>query len=230
MVSLAVADWATGRWVDGFYDGLLELAGRHRTALAGGDLSRGATTICDIVVCGSVPAGQALRRDTAKPGDGIYVSGALGGSALGFETRKGAAFQRHLRPEPRLKLGLAVRGKLKASAAMDISDGLSIDLHRLCTASGAAAELDGDLPVWPGASLAHALHGGEDYELLFTLPASAKAPSRLAGLPITRIGTVIRGKAGMIRLGDGYLQPLGYDHFRPRASAARVKPDSKRSL
>jgi thiamine-monophosphate kinase len=230
LVSLAAPEWATSRWVDGFFGGLLEIAAQHRTALAGGDLSRSAKLMCDIVVCGSVPAGQALRRDGAKTGDGIYVSGALGGSALGLETGKGDAFRRHLRPEPRLKLGQALRAKLKATAAMDISDGLSIDLHRMCAASGVAAELDGDLPVWPGASLTHALHGGEDYELLFTLPARAKAPSQVAGLPITRIGTVVRGKAGEIRIGDGYLQPLGYDHFRPRASGARHRRDSQRLL
>lgn len=215
LVSLALPPWATNRWVDGFYDGLLKLGAQCKVPLAGGDVSRAEKLMCDIVVCGSVPAGKALRRDTAKPGDAIYVSGALGGSALGMETRKGSALRRHLRPEPQLKLGVALREKLHATAAMDLSDGLSIDLHRMCLASGVAAELNGDLPAWPGASLAHAIHGGEDYELLFAVPPGTRVPAQLAGQPLTRIGAIIRGKPGQIRIGDGYLQPLGYDHFRP---------------
>ncbi|MBL8226988.1 MAG: thiamine-phosphate kinase [Bryobacterales bacterium] len=214
LVSLAVPEWATDRWVNGFYDGLLKLAALHKTTLAGGDLSRADKLLCDIVVCGSVPLGKALRRDGAKTGDGIYVSGALGASALGLATGKGAAFRRHLRPEPRLKLGIALREKLHATAAMDLSDGLSLDLHRLCTASGVAADLNGDLPIWGGATPAQALHGGEDYELLFTVPSGVKVPSQISGIPLTRIGEVVRGKPGAMRIAGLHLHPLGHDHFR----------------
>jgi thiamine-monophosphate kinase len=215
LVSLALAEWTDERWVDGFYKGLLELARATKTALAGGDVARADKVMADIVVCGSAPAGTALRRSGAKPGDGIYVSGALGGSALGLESRKGRAWKKHLRPEPRLKLGAALRTRLGATSCMDLSDGLSIDLHRLCVESRVSAELDGDLPLFPGASVAQALHGGEDYELLFTLPAGTKAPRSIAGVPLTRIGTIRRGHVGRIKIEGFALQPLGSDHFRP---------------
>jgi thiamine-monophosphate kinase len=214
LVSLAVDAGAADEWVDAFYDGLLALAAEHKTALAGGDLARSAGPVtCDIVVCGSVPQGEALRRDGARPGDQIYVSGALGGSALGLEKGKGEAWKRHLRPDPRIKLGQALRGK--ATSCMDLSDGLSLDLHRLCSASNVSAELDGDLPVFEGASIPQALHGGEDYELLFTAPPAVKVPKTVAGVPITRIGVIRRGNAGRIKLDDFELLPLGYDHFSP---------------
>jgi len=214
LVSLAVDTDAADQWVDMFYDGLLALAAQHKTALAGGDLARSPGPItCDIVVCGSVPQGEALRRDGARAGDQIHVSGALGGSALGLEKPKGEAWKRHLRPEPRVKLGQALRGK--ATSCMDLSDGLSLDLHRLCAASNVSAELDGDLPVFQGASIPQALHGGEDYELLFTAPAAVKIPKIMAGVPITRIGVIRRGNPGRIKLDDFELLPLGYDHFSP---------------
>src|SRR5215469_5876358 len=105
LVSLALASWNDERWVDGFYRGLLQLAAREKTPLVGGDLGRSAKTTCDIVVCGAAPRGKWLRRDGAQNGDAIYVSGELGGSALGLEKGKGMARRRHLRPEPRLALG-----------------------------------------------------------------------------------------------------------------------------
>ncbi|MCS7025292.1 MAG: thiamine-phosphate kinase [Bryobacteraceae bacterium] len=221
LTSLALPGWATTRWAERFYDGLFELARLQKTVLVGGDLARAETIVCDVVVCGSVPEGQALRRDGARPGDAIYVSGLLGGSALGLAQRRGPAFRRHLRPEPRLKLGIALREKLKVTAAMDLSDGLSLDLHRLCVASGVAAELDGDLPLWPGATLDQALHGGEDYELLFTLSSSTRPPRQLAGVPLTRIGTIVGGRPGVVRLGGRELPLAGFDHFRnPQKPAA----------
>src|SRR5580704_14900599 len=103
LISLALAPWADSGWVDGFYRGLLRLARREKTVLAGCDLGRAAKVMCDIVVCGSVPRGRALRRDGARAGNGIYVSGALGGSALGLnqlgvKKRGDRAQRRHLRP------------------------------------------------------------------------------------------------------------------------------------
>ncbi len=213
LVSLCVPGWAGDKWVEQFFDGILRLASSTGTVLAGGDLSHGDRLACDVTVCGAVPRGTALRRDGARAGHEIYVSGVLGGSALGLQTSKGKAFQRHLRPEPRLALGQFLREKLRASAAMDLSDGLSLDLERLCLASGVEAEITAP-PRFPGASLEQALHGGEEYELLFAVPAGTKVPEHFDGLPLTRIGTFVRGReAGAIRLEGQILKVFGYDHF-----------------
>jgi thiamine-monophosphate kinase len=209
LLSLALAEWTDRKWTGAFYRGLLKLAGRTGTVLAGGDISHAEVVACDIVVCGSVPRGKALRRDGARPGDGIYVSGALGGSALGLETGRGGAWKKHSRPEPRLELGRALRGR--ATACMDLSDGISLDLHRLCLASRAAAELD-EVPVFTGATLEQALHGGEDYELLFTAPRPVRGAMR--------VGTIVRGKPGLVRFQGRRLEPIGYDHLQHRRRLA----------
>ena len=214
LLSLGLPDWADRRWIGQFYAGFLKLAAYARTVLAGGDLSRSEHAVCDIVVAGSVPNGRALRRDGARPGDGIYVSGHLGGSALGLATRQGRAWKRHTHPEPRLALGRYLRQKLRATAAMDLSDGLSLDLRRLCVASNVAAEIEAP-PVFPGATLEQALHGGEDYELLFTVRPGVRVPARFQDLPLTCIGVIRRGPPGRVRLSGQPLAPLGYDHFRP---------------
>jgi len=211
LVSLALAPWADERWLAGFYRGLLRLARREKATLAGGDLARAEKVTCDIVVCGAVPRGRALRRDGARAGDAIYVSGTLGGSALGLAKGAGKAWKRHTRPEPRLMLGQFIREKLHATAAMDLSDGLSLDLQRMCEASGLRAEIVIP-PIFPGATLPQALHGGEDYELLFTAPSRVKVPLEIAGVPITRIGVMRRGKAG-VALNGAPLEALGWDHF-----------------
>ncbi len=209
LLSLALAPWTDRKWIDRFYTGLLELADREGAPLAGGDLGRSGKLTCDIVVCGAVPRGKALRRDGARAGDSIYVSGRLGGSALGLATGSGAAWKRHLRPEPRLALGRFLRGR--ATAAMDLSDGLSLDLQRLCAASGVAAGIEAP-PRFPGATLDQALHGGEDYELLFT--ARGPVPPSYEGIPLTRIGAIRRGPPGAVLLDGSPLPALGYDHLR----------------
>ncbi len=192
LVSLALAPWTDDRWFAAFFRGLLALARKHGVTLAGGDLSHLSKVVCDVMVCGEVPKGKALRRGGAHPGDIIYVSGPLGG-------------WRH-RPhiEPRLALGRKLIGK--ATAAMDISDGLALDLHRLCLASKAAAALDREPPRLPGATLDQALHDGEDYELLYTAPGGLRVP----GHPI---GSIVEGKPGRITLLGKRLPPSGYDHF-----------------
>jgi thiamine-monophosphate kinase len=207
LLSLALASWADQRWIDGFYRGFLRLARRTGTTLAGGDLARADRTTCDVAVCGAVPRGKALRRDGARPGDGIYVSGRLGGAALGLATHRGAAWKKHSLPEPRLEFGRTLRGH--ASAAIDLSDGLSLDLHRLSLASGVSAVLEEAIPLFPGASLDQALHGGEDYELLFTARAEVEGA--------IRIGAIRKGRPGRVIFQGKTLAPMGYDHFRARA-------------
>jgi thiamine-monophosphate kinase len=195
LVSLALAPWTDNRWVSRFYAGMMRLAGRYRLSIAGGDLSHADQLTCDIVVCGSAPRGKALRRDGARAGDRIYVSGRLG-----------KPWQTYRRPAPRIEFGLKLRGR--ATAAMDLSDGLSIDLHRLCEASGVSAELE-NIPVVRGSTLEQALHGGEDYELLFTMPEGKAAPE--GSLPV---GRITRSKPGAVTLDGRRVPPLGYDHFR----------------
>lgn len=194
LVSLALAGWADDKWIAAFYRGLLNLANKHKTALAGGDLSHANQVVCDVMVCGSVGKGKALRRDGAQPGDIVYVSGRLGG------------WRHKPLPEPRLEFGRRLIGK--ATACMDISDGLSRDLHRLCVASNVAAALDA-IPIIKGASVEDALHAGEDYELLFTAPPEA----RVAGIAI---GVIKKGRPGTITYQGRRLPQLGYDHFHDR--------------
>lgn len=213
LLSLALGDWVDTRWVDGFYRGLLRLAESSGAALIGGDVARQPHVTCDIVVAGTVPRGKALRRDGARPGDAVYVSGTLGGSALGFATERGKAWARHKRPQPRLALGRFLRERLRATSAMDLSDGLSLDLRRLSLASGLHAEIAAP-PIFPGATLEQSLHGGEDYELLFTVAAHTAVPREFQGLPLTRIGTMRKGSPGTILLDGAPLPALGYDHLR----------------
>ena len=213
LLSLALGDWVDTRWVDGFYRGLLRLAESSGAALIGGDVARQPHVTCDIVVAGTVPRGKALRRDGARPGDAVYVSGTLGGSALGFATERGKAWARHKRPQPRLALGRFLRERLRATSAMDLSDGLSLDLRRLSLASGLHAEIAAP-PIFPGATLEQSLHGGEDYELLFTVAAHTAVPREFQGLPLTRIGTMRKGTPGAVELDGAPLPALGYDHLR----------------
>jgi thiamine-monophosphate kinase len=194
LVSIALAPWTDQRWIDGFYRGVHKLLRNVKASLAGGDLSHAEQLVCDVMVLGSIARGKALLRRGARAGDSIYVSGRLGG-------------WRHKRViQPRLDIGRKLVGK--ATACIDISDGLALDLHRLCVASGVSAELD-STPLLPGATLDQALHDGEDYELLYTAPPGVRVP----GL---RIGTIAKGKPGALRYGGRRLQPRGYDHVQER--------------
>jgi thiamine-monophosphate kinase len=220
-------------WVDRFYDGLLGLADAFRTPLAGGDLAESPVAVADIVLVGAVPAGQALRRSGARAGDAIYVTGSLGGAALGLEKlaasggkmRRGgrvpAVLRPHLYPQPRVHQGLALLRGGVVSAAMDLSDGLSIDLGRLCSESGVGAVVEAQrVPRATGVSWEQAIHGGEDYELLFTLRAGARAPRSVGGVPISLIGAITKRKAGQpaVWLANGNsrapLEAQGWEHFR----------------
>ena len=214
LVSLCVPKWADDEWLRRFFDELVAAASQAGAVLAGGDLSHADTLACDIVVCGGVPQGQSFLRSGAQPGDEVWVSGTLGGSALGLESGEGPAWHRHVNPEPRLQLARYLQnGVVRPTAAIDISDGLSLDLQRLCLASGVAAEIT-DPPLFPGATLAQALHGGEEYELLFTIPPGHNLPFQFQGLALTPIGIIKEGPPGQIRHNGLPLEPLGYDHFR----------------
>ena len=212
LVSLAVPAALSQGWVPRFYKGLLALAKKHKVTLAGGDLARFDKVIADVVCGGSVPRGKAILRSGAKVGDLIYVTGELGASAYGFRTQRGAAWRKHLRPEPLIDAGLALR-KLGVRAGMDVSDGLSLDLARLCAESKVSANITSDLPIAPGASLEDALNGGEDYQLLFTAPPKIKIPSLLASIPVGQIGTVSKGRPGQVLFNGRALPPKGFDHF-----------------
>jgi thiamine-monophosphate kinase len=211
LVSLALPA-ANQSFVPNFYKGLLALAGQHNISLAGGDLAQFPSVIADVMCCGTVPTGKAFLRCAAQPGDFIYVTGALGNSAKGFRTKRGSAWKQHRRPEPRIAAGIALR-RFGVRSAMDISDGLSLDLARLCTESNVSARLHAPLPIAPGATLDDALHGGEDYELLFTAPARKKLPPEIAGLRITKIGSIIPRQPVSITLDEQPLPPKGFDHF-----------------
>jgi thiamine-monophosphate kinase len=212
LVSLAVPGRLATAWVRGFYRGLLGLATKYKTTLAGGDLAQFNKVVADVICCGRVPRGKAMLRSAAKPGDRIYVTGTLGASAQGFANQQGKNFRRHLRPEPRIHAAVALR-RLGVKAAMDLSDGLSLDLRRMCLESNVSAEIDSDLPIAPGASLDQALQGGEDYELLFTAPEHVRIPPEIGSLAITRIGTITAGRTGSVRFNGRLLKPRGFEHF-----------------
>lgn len=223
-------DWD---WLQGFSEGLLALASEHGVALIGGDTTRGPLTVT-VTVQGFVPAGSALRRDGARVGDDVWVTGSLGDAAAALQQHQHGPMQsmklRHRldRPTPRVAAGLALRGL--ASAAIDVSDGLAQDLGHILSGSGVGAELElGRLPV--SASLldfhkddtarwALQLSGGDDYELCFTAPpAEAFAIEQAmaaAGVTASVIGH-ITAKSGLRCLTpDGEhlaLEQTGYRHF-----------------
>ena len=208
MVSLGVPAKVGSAWVDGFYRGLLNLARRYGMTLVGGDLSQFDKVIADVTCCGRVPRGKAILRSGAKPGDRIYVTGALGAAA-----HRLALNRKPLRAEPRIRAGIVLR-KMGVSAGMDLSDGLSLDLHRLCLESGVSAELGSNLPVAQDATLDEALHGGEDYELLFTASARKRIAKRIAGVAVTHIGNITARRSRRVYFNGRPLKPEGFDHFR----------------
>lgn len=222
-------------WLEAFSNGLFALAERHDCALVGGDTTSGPLNIC-ITVFGDVPQGAALRRDAARPGDDIYVSGTLGDARAGLGAIRGewsapeaSAWRRALeRPEPRVALGMALRGV--AHAALDISDGLAGDLMHILKRSGVRAVVDADAVPCSDAVRALpetarrqcTLAGGDDYELCFTAPIDARdALAKIATdvkVPLTRIGTIESSGAPAIAWRDASGAPLsltlqGFDHF-----------------
>jgi thiamine-monophosphate kinase len=221
--SLALPRGFDERWFDGFMRGFEGLAAEYAVELAGGDTAEapGKEILADVVVLGMVPKGQVMRRVGARVGDGIYVSGTLGGSAAELAClAKTSEWKYEARPqtfpEPRVTLGMQLTKRGLATACMDLSDGLSTDLGHLCKASGVRAVVDlSKIPVGEGATLEQALHGGEDYELLLTVMAGVPMPRAVAGVPLTRIGTIVGGEGVLVELvGGGELKPQGWEHFR----------------
>jgi len=230
-LSLALPAKLPQAWVDGFTSGLLRLAREFGVTLAGGDTAQSPGGIlADIVVLGSVPKGKAVLRSGARPGDRIYVTGSLGGSAavldLLFSNRKLAPkqFQKHFFPEPRIFQGRFLREKTLASSMIDISDGLSTDLNHICEESRVGAEIwEKAIPVAVigkhrgPVNLKFALHGGDDYELLFTARARCRVPAEISGVPVTCIGEIRRGARVLIVSKSGkrsLLKAGGWQHFR----------------
>jgi thiamine-monophosphate kinase len=223
-------------FVEGFAAGLYALADAHAIDLVGGDTTAGPLAIC-ITVFGEVPPGAALLRRGARPGDDLWVSGTLGDARLALEGFRGTlaldgtAFETVRvameTPQPRVALGLALRGV--ASAAIDVSDGLLGDLAHVLRASGVGAQVDADAVPRSAVLAAQPLHwqrectlaGGDDYELVFTAPTTARAAveaaGRAAAVEVTRIGR-IEAERGL-RLVDAHGAPLehhyaSFDHFR----------------
>ena len=226
-LSLALPRALPQRWVDRFFAGFLKLAKRYSVQLAGGDVAESpAGVLADIVVLGSVPKGRAALRSAARVGDLIYVTGTLGASVATLELfRAGkkprmASHQRHFYPDPRIAVGRYLREKKIASAMIDTSDGLSVDLQHICDESGVGAVVYAEsLPRLPGPhGLEFALHGGEDYELLFTSPQDRNVPTDIAGVRVTRIGEILAGREVKLATADGRTQKLkqaGWEHFSP---------------
>jgi thiamine-monophosphate kinase len=233
LMSLAIPEELARQWLGEFLRGLRRASKELRCELAGGDTTRRDEVMISITVIGEVAVRGAVLRSGARPGDGIYVSGRLGEAELGLRelrrmrriARSGnAALRKHLHPRPRLALGQWLAGNRLASAMMDLSDGLSTDLPRLCAASGVGAGIDGDsLPVSLLAkgreAYALALHGGDDYELLFTVAKenARRLPASLHGLRLTRIGEITREKRILVKTVAGKTTALisgGWDPFR----------------
>lgn len=240
LLSLALPESHTGRWLDLFLGGLRRASSKFQCVLAGGDTTRRNEILIDVTVVGEVRAGSAALQSGARPGDILYVSGRLGEAEFGLrilkrdnkpEASKSQAVRKHLCPEPRLALGRWLVQKDLASAMMDLSDGLSSDLPRLCAASRVGALLEmakipqlqmTDAAVKHGRDpLQLALHGGDDYELLFTVPARkvGRLPKTFQGEPLTAIGKITRRRELLVLEESGYAIPLmpgGWDPFRKK--------------
>ena len=229
-LSLALPKSISQSWVDGFLKGLLGLAAEFKVPLAGGDTTQSPDLVlADIVVVGSVPKNKAVLRSGAQSGDRIYVTGELGGSAAALSAlREGAAsveerdYPRHFRPVPRIAVGQFLRDRRIATAMIDLSDGLSTDLSHVCEESGVGAQIDAS--AVPQAKVGKkkqavdldlALHGGEDYELLFTARKNTRVPPKIDGVQVSPIGVITREKR-LILVRDGVrcrLQVKGWEHF-----------------
>ena len=236
LLSLALPSNHAGSWLDQFLQGLRAASNQLNCPAAGGDTTRRDKVLISVAVVGECPRGRALLRGGAGPGDAIFVTGRLGEAEYGLRLiRSGRRLnahdrrlRKHLYPEPRLEVGAWLAEQRLATAMMDLSDGLSSDLPRLCAAGSVGARLDCQrIPFvdMSGAgtksfdALAFALHGGDDYELLFTVSAKniSKIPRRITGTPVTMIGYVTCEREILLTDQSGRVIPLaqgGWDPFR----------------
>jgi thiamine-monophosphate kinase len=240
LLSLALPEEHTGRWLDLFLGGLRRASRKFQCTLAGGDTTLRNEILINVTVVGEVRAGRAIQRSGARPGDILYVSGTLGEAELGLrivQRSKGAArkknllTRKHLYPEPRLALGQWLVKESLATAMMDLSDGLSSDLSRLCAASAVGALLE--MVKIPQVQIPHdalksghdpaqlALHGGDDYELLFTVPPrkAKPLPKTFRGVRLTAIGRITRKRELLVQEENGHtrkLLPRSWDPFREK--------------
>ena len=238
--SLAFPKETPPNFVTRVYGGMLKLAELSGADLLGGDLCASPGTVfLDVTILGEVRPAQVCTRKAARPGDSLFVTGELGASAIGLELLRRSPERarhfphlagRHLRPTPRNRVGCWLAASGCASALIDLSDGLSTDLHHLCQASRVGAVIDSDrIPLpkispkvgsWVERSLLdYGLNGGEDYELLFTVPPGRRdqVPGRLDGVEIYEIGSIVNEPGVCWLREQGRLRPLsprGFDHFR----------------
>jgi thiamine-monophosphate kinase len=237
LLSMALPSSHTGRWLNEFLLGVRRAALRFKCPLVGGDTTRRREILINVTVVGEVRAGHAVLRSGARPGDVVVVSGRLGEAELGLRLlrsrsrsdKKDPSLRKHRYPEPRLALGRYLSNRRIATAMMDLSDGLSSDLPRLCAASGVGARIAAakiptvDVAARRGAKsfdpLDLALNGGDDYELLFTVsPSKARRlPRAFRGIALTAIGEITRDRSLKLVRGDSReeaLQARGWDPFR----------------
>lgn len=238
LLTLALPARRTGKWLDNFLAGMSRAAREYGLLLAGGDTSSCPTVAISITVIGENAPGAAVTRFGARPGDLIYVSGTPGAAQLGLQLIRSGLYRRkrwkallrpHCYPAIRIALGKFLATRRLASAMIDLSDGLSTDLARLCAASRAGARIWRDripaVAVPPQLRargfdpVEFALHGGDDYELLFTLPRrlAKKIPAQHLDVRLTPIGEITRAKKISLVGKDGRATPLpslGWDPFR----------------
>jgi thiamine-monophosphate kinase len=234
-----------GSWlvadVEDLVDGLAALAGRHGVSVVGGNITRtDGPLVVDVTAGGDVGSRKWLTRSGAKAGHEIYVSGSIGGAAAGLDMLQSGAAQdsacamRHRRPEPRVRLGMALSRARAARAAMDLSDGLADAVRQVAAASEVGVRIDAEsLPIDPGARewwasrgvdpVMAAIKGGDDYELLFAAPAKGRGPLRsvmrhIADPPLTKIGVLTKDPRELVVVREGKETPLpeGFEHFANR--------------
>ena len=239
-ISIAVPPLKSGAFLTRMYKGMMELATNTKTVLLGGDTSASPGPVfLNLTILGNVKPTELITRKGAQPGDKIFVTGELGVSAIGLELlRLGAVrskavthiMSQHLRPQPRIKVGRWLAKNHCASALLDLSDGLSTDLSHLCKASNVGAVIDSKKIPLPTVNstmsslvrkplLDYGLNGGEDYELLFSVPAKKEiqVPNKIEGVTVKQIGYVTDKPEICLTNEEGRVRPLlpkGFDHFR----------------